>query len=78
MNYELKNWKQNGSLKDNEDGTSTQPIMVWTKIVGDTYGFEKADATTAIFPTASTIPQATEACQNSAIDFVKTKYPNTK
>lgn len=77
MKYEMKDWKQNGSLKDNGDGTSSQPIMVWTGIVGDTYGFKKTDPTTAVFSSTLSIPDATAKCNQAAIEFVATKYPNT-
>lgn len=77
MNYEMQNWKQNGPLKDNGDGTSTQPIMVWTGIVGDKYGFQKTNATTSTFATKLSIADAIAACNQSAIDFVTENYPNT-
>lgn len=77
MNYELKNWKQNGSIKDNGDGTSTQPIMVWVGIMGDSYGFEKSNPTTATFSTDLSISDAIAACQSAAIAFVLATYPNT-
>lgn len=78
MQYQLKEWKQNGSLKINGDGTSTQPIMVWTKVVGDTYGFEKTDATDVTIPSGTTLPDgAVSVCDAAAAAFVAAKYPNT-
>ena len=77
MQYELKEWKQNGPLKDNGNNTSTQPIMVWTKIVNETYGFEKTDSTVITFNNSLSIPQAIIACTDGAIAFVASKYPNT-
>lgn len=43
--YELKEpyFQDNGSLKDNGNETSSQPIIITVGIVGDTYGFIPKD-----------------------------------
>ena len=83
MEYELKDWKINGSLKDNGDDTSSQPIIVIVGIVGDEYGFvapnQLQNMTTVIVPNKSKdIDQLKEICTLAALQFVKDVYPNTK
>lgn len=76
MNYQLVNWQQNGSVKDNGDGTSTMPIMVTTGIVGDTYGFIRNDATMFSFSNTLNVDGIKTAGQTSAEAFVAKQYPN--
>lgn len=76
MNYQLVNWQQNGSVKDNGDGTSTMPIMVTTGIVGDTYRFIRNDATTFLFSNTLNVDGIKAAGQTSAEAFVAKQYPN--
>ena len=77
MNYELKKWKQNGPIRDNGDGNSSLPIMVWTKISGDTYGFEKTNPTITIVPNNKTITECDVIINSQAVAFVTKTYPNT-
>lgn len=77
MNYEFRNWQQNGSVIKNGDGTSTLPIMVTTGIVGDTYGFIRNDATSVTFKNSLSVDDSELAVQNGAIAFVAKTYPNT-
>lgn len=77
MQYQLKNWKQNGSVKDNGDGTSSLSIMAETEIVGDTYGFVKYDAFTSTLQNNQDIDEQKTTITNQAIVFVAKKYPNT-
>ena len=77
MKYQLVTWQQNGSVRDNGDGTSTLAIMVTSGIVGDTYGFVKNDATTFSFANTQTADQAKATGTASATAFVSKKYPNT-
>lgn len=77
MQYQLINWQQNGSVRDNGDGTSSMPIMVTTGVVGDTYGFIKNDPTTSLFLNTKTADEIKAIVTQTASDFVKTKYPNT-
>lgn len=77
MQYELKNWKQNGSVQDNDNGTSSLSIMATTGIVGDTYGFIKNDAFTITLQNDKTINEQKEVIIQQAITFVANKYPNT-
>ena len=74
MVYELKDWKQNGSLSDNGDGTSSQPIMMWIGIVDDTKGFEQTKPTVVIFPSTDSIEKAKDVCTAAAVKFVDENY----
>lgn len=77
MNYQLVNWQQNGSVRDNGDNTSTIPIIVTTGVVGDTYGFIRNDATSYSFTNTQTATQIKEAGTLAAANFVTQKYPTT-
>lgn len=82
MQYEAKSWRQNGTPKDNGNGTSSFPIIVTVGIVGDTYGFlapnpEKNMTTVIISNRAKDIEQQKVLCDTAAALLVTTNYPNT-
>lgn len=82
--YELKEpfFQQNGSLKDNGDETSSQPIIITVGVVGDTYGFIPKDpsnlTTTVILPNKVKDLDELRAVCLAAADALRIKnYPNT-
>lgn len=82
MNYILIDWKINGSLKDNGDGTSSQAIIVNVGIEGDKYGFiapnPQKNMTTIIFSNKNLdIDQIKQFVTTKANEYVNTTYPNT-
>ena len=85
MNYILNPgspWQINGTLKDNGDGTSSQPIMINPMVVGDEYGFtgpsSKNSTTVILKNVGSDIDQLKVACQTAAEAFCIKQYPDTK
>lgn len=81
MKYELKDWKLNGVLRDNGDGTSSQPIIIIPQIVGDEYGFLAPDPsrnmTIAILSNKGLdIDQLRAECQKQAVVFCDKQYPS--
>ena len=82
--YELKEpyFQQNGALKDNGDGTSSQPIIITVGVVGDTYGFEPKNPTprmtTVILPNkVQDLDELRQLCLASADALRKKNYPDT-
>lgn len=83
--YELKEpfYQDNGSLKDNGNETSSQPIIITVGVVGDTYGFIPKDPsklmTTVIIPNkAKDIDQQRALCLAAAEALRKENYPDTE
>lgn len=85
MQYQLnpKNpWQINGSLSDNGNDTSTQPIIINPMVVGDTYGFVAGDASknflNVILDNKGLDIEALKAkCQLDAEAFCAKQYPDT-
>lgn len=80
MKYELKDYKQNGSVTDNGNGTSTVPIIVKAGIVGDTYGFVSpnwgSDTVNVTFANSKTKIEIDAIAQAEAVAYVAKKYPD--
>lgn len=81
MKYELKGWRLNGTLINNGDGTSSQPIIICPKIVGDEYGFISPDPsrnmTNAILHNKGVdIDQSEAEIEKQAIAFCAKQYPS--
>ena len=81
MKYTLKTWKQNGSIKDSGDGTSTMPIIITPQIEGDEYGFISPDPqknmTSFNFPNkGADADQISDLGQVAAEKFCAVQYPN--
>lgn len=84
MQYQLNPsapWAINGTLKDNGDGTSSQPIIINPMVVGDTYGFtgpsSKNMTTVVLANVGLDIDQLKAKCQEAAVAFCAQQYPNT-
>lgn len=81
MNYQLKEWKQNGTVTDNGDGTASVNIIVFTSIVGDKYGFTPCNIgqnTVKVTWSKTKTQNDIEAlCEQAAKDYVSKTYPNT-
>lgn len=85
MEYQLNPdspWALNGTLRDNGDDTSTQPIIINPMVVGDTYGFVSGapskNTLDVILPNKGLdIDQLTIECQKAAEAFCAKQYPNT-
>lgn len=85
MEYQLNPanpFSQNGTIKDNGDGTRSIPIIINPQIVGDTYGFVASspskNMTTVIFPSVGKDADEIDALVlAAAIAFCAKQYPNT-
>lgn len=85
MKYQLNPnspWAFNGALKDNGDGTSTQPIIINPMIVDDSYGFISPDPGKNMLDVilnnkSLDIDQQKEKCLVDAEAFCKKQYPDT-
>lgn len=82
MEYTLKKWEENGSLRDKGNDTSDQPIIITPQIVGDKYGFIAPDPgrnmTIINIPNKGyDIDQLKEYIQPLAQAFCAQQYPNT-
>lgn len=75
-------WQLNGSLSDNGDGTSTQPIIITPMIEGDPYGFissspQKNMLNVILNNKGLDIDQLKEQCTIAAEAYCKKQYPST-
>ncbi len=85
MKYQLNPnspWSINGALKDNGDGTSTQPIIINPMVVDDQYGFISPSPSKNMLDVILSnkgldIDQLKEKCQAEAEAFCKKQYPDT-
>lgn len=81
MKYELIGWELNGTLKDNGDNTSTQPVVVVAGIVGDPYGFVAPNIFKNMFSVIipnklKDIDQIKAQIQQECVAFVEKTYPD--
>lgn len=85
MKYQLNPnspWSLNGSLTDNGDDTSTQPIIINPMIVDDTYGFISSSPSKNMLNVILNnkgldIDQLKVECQAAAESWCKKQYPDT-
>lgn len=82
--YELKEpyFRQNGSLKDNGDGTSSQPIIITVGVVGDTYEFipkgsSKLTTTVNLPNKVKDLDELRAVCLAAADALRKKNFPDT-
>lgn len=85
MEYQLNPanpFSQNGTIKDNGDGTRSIPIIINPQIVGDTYGFvapsSSKNMTTVSFPSVGKDADQIDALiYAAAVAYCTEQYPNT-
>ena len=81
MKYELISWAYNGTLFDNGNDTSTQPVIVVVGIVGDPYGFVAPNVNKNMFNVIvpnklKDLDQINAQIEAEAVAYVAATYPN--
>lgn len=78
MKYILKNLILEGQFQKGEDHKGTQKISVVTGIDGDAHDFVKTNTFDVELDTTKSIEENEGVLQQSALDFIKTNYPDTE